>query len=231
MTWDIGRGGEGPADTEQNMNRTEEICIGGSKMKSRVRSYHRWSMVFLCLVALFGAAGPCWAQVVPYQFQPGTTIKAQEVNDNFSYLGTSLPRIKWGPTSSSVALTTDWQNLTSFTVTPPAAGNLLLIARATVDIHYNQDSPISPFVHVCISDTPNGGAGGDCGDVQFAVPAQGSAGSRLTVPITLVSPTPDLVAWTPVTYYLNGQISQALSEVTVTASGGFFAVFTAGILQ
>jgi hypothetical protein len=200
-------------------------------MKSGVRSYRDWSLVFLCLVALFVAAGPSWAQVVPYVFQPGTTIKAQEVNDNFSYLGTSLTKIKWGPNGGTATLNTGWQNLASLTVTPAAAGNFLLIARASVDISYNEDSLISPLVHVCISDTPNGGAGGDCGDVQFAGPAQGAAGSRLTVPVTLVSHTADVEPQTPVTYYLNASVSHALSEVTATANGGLFAVFVAGILQ
>ena len=200
-------------------------------MKGRVRRYHCWSMVFFLVIALVLAAGPSWAQLVPYVFQPGTTISAQEVNNNFSSLATSMTRIKWSPNGGTVALGTGWQNLGTITVTPPAAGNLLLIGRASVEISYNEDSPVSPLVHVCITDTSNGAGGGDCGDVLFVGPAQGAAGSRLTVPVTLISPTPDLTAQTPVTYYLTAQISQALSEVTVTANGGLSAVFAAGLLQ
>ncbi len=200
-------------------------------MKSRVRSYRCWTMVFFFVIALFVAAGSSWAQLVPYVFEPGTTIKAQEVNNNFSSLAFSLTRIKWAPNGGTVTLNTSWQNLGTITVTPPAAGNLLLIGRASVDIRYNQDSAISPFVHVCISDTSNGAGGGDCGDVQFAGPLQGFAGSRLTVPVTLISPTPDLVPQTPVTYYLTGKVDSSISEITVTVTGALTALFTAGLLQ
>jgi hypothetical protein len=219
------------AGTGRNKNQAGETRIGGGKMKSRVRSYRRWTTVFLCLVALFVAAGPSWAQFVPYVFQSGTTIKAQEVNDNFSYLGTSLTRIQWAPNGGTVTLNTNWQNLGTITVTPQAAGNLMLIGRASVEISYDQDSAIAPLAHVCISDTSNGAGGGDCGEVFFVGPPQGFAGSRLIVPVTLISPTPDLVAQEPVTYYLTAKVDSSVSEITVTATGGLLAFFAAGILH
>jgi hypothetical protein len=195
-----------------------------------MKSYRRWTVVSFFVIALLVVACPSWAQFVPYVFQPGTTIKAQEVNDNFSYLGTSLTRIKWAPNGGLVTLNTNWQNLGTITVTPQAAGNLMLIGRASVAISYDQDSAISPFVHVCITDTSNGAGGGDCGDIFFEGPPQGFAGSRLTVPVTLISPSPDVVPQTPVTYYLTARVDSSVSEITVTATGALSAFFTAGLL-
>jgi len=98
--------------------------------------------------------------------------------------------------------------------------------RGSVDISYNQDSAISPIVNVCITPTTNGNGGGDCNDVLFAASGQGS---RLIVPVTLVSPIGDLTPQIPVTYYLTARISHALSEVTATANGGLSAIFGIGI--
>jgi hypothetical protein len=184
-------------------------------------------------VIFFAGAAPVSADgLVPNTFQPGTTISSQQVNDNFSALANALPKIKWPGQSSPVTLSNSWQNVASITVTPPATGFYLLMARASVEMDFGQNSTqSSSMVNICITPTSNGSGGGDCTGVLLGGPCQGSAGCRIIVPVTLFSPTLSVTPNVPVTYYLTANGGASSAQVTSLASGTMMALFLTGWLQ
>ena len=153
-------------------------------------------VITILLVSVIFAFGSNFA--VPNTFTSGSTISASQMNANFQGLSQALPAYKNVMKSDSQALTSDYKNYTSITVTPPSDGNIIFFVTAGVQLVSSNGE--QGYVGVYITPTSDGAhiAGGADGYPLIADAAGGSVygGISFTYPVAGVT------AGTPVTYYI-----------------------------
>ncbi len=198
-------------------------------MKSIVKGHNLYFVTVASMAFLLTCAGAGWAPLVN-QFQPGTTIRAQEMNDNFSNVVAALPGIKDANSAGGpLLLTTSPQTVVSITLTPPADGTFLIFGSAQVSFHLQPgDGSLANFF---ISTTPNSDSGG-CGYAGFKDPGS-TGGPFLTLPVSMITSLGSVTKNVPVTYYMSasrGTVENQASTVTVVQAV-LYALFAPTYLQ
>jgi len=188
---------------------------------------------------LLGISAIVYAQnALPNTFSPGTTISSSKVNENFTVLAQSMPGMKTAMGSSSVTLSTEWQNVVSLTITPPMNGVLVLLGTASVSITQGSTAGGSSWSYssatFCM--TPTSGGGSPCSGARVTLDTVPSAlvhpyAPRLTVPSTMIGSV-GVVKNTPVTYYLTAaKESGSVGSIVIDTSSLTAIFLPAGYMQ
>jgi hypothetical protein len=205
-------------------------------------------LFLVVLLALGGVEHARAAGDLPYQFQAGTTIRAQEMNQNFSYLKNAMPGMQHRLQDGSVTLgpmvteggVNKGTDILYITVKPSLDGQILIFADVVIDIAlqspdgqgFNGDT--SGVANICVS-AASRSLQGKCTEVLFEASNVADA-RRLRVPVSLASPMyPGVTGGVNVTYYLTGCAAVAgdpSGRGSVTATRALLtALFVPGYLE
>lgn len=161
-------------------------------------------VIAIALAVFLLVEGPAYAQVtIPHFFSPGTTISSSQVNSNFSTLSNAMPAVKQRKGQIWLEVPTNNSVIQSITVTPPAAGFVIVMAVGGIEV---KSSSSTGFVCLDLSNAAK--------DVDGCIPMAGSVtGWRSYLPANFgdgINMSYSIVETFPVspgiehTYYLNG---------------------------
>lgn len=183
------------------------------------------------VILLLGNSVAVYAGFDMHTFSPGTTISSSQVNDNFTALAQAMPGMS-AAIGGSVTLSTQWQNLTSLTVTPPMDGMLLWFGTADVTIIGGSTCGGSCWyssLTICMTTVSSGGA--PCNGAVMMVGTPNPVGNddapTLRLPATIIGSGPVLKN-TPVTYYLTASKESGTVGSSVINGGSLTAIFFPG---
>jgi hypothetical protein len=231
-TWDNGTWGNWKCKRLPGFCQTNiaPLIFGRIKMRylKKARSTVGWILVVLIAISVKSAINACAEDIINFTFTPGTTISADQVNQNFKALNNAMPRTN-GAVGNNATLTSSYQNIAILTVTPSDSGTLLLLGNANVTLTQGSTAGGSGWgtsdATICITQTSGGGAPGHCDLVMLDAPSSLHGdpvppySPRLKVPVTIVGSAP-VTKGTPVTFYLTAaKDASSVGSSTISGSG------------
>lgn len=158
-------------------------------------------------------------------FSPNTTINSSQVNQNFTNLSNTVPKMKSVGTAANIVLNSQTQNLTSVTVTPPDDGMVLLLVSLDVTMSEggNEGGQSWGTISARLCITPMN----TCSALMLDMPPVTGVqpfSPRLMYPATFMAMAP-ATKGVAATYNLTGQKDYADPGGSIIVSGTLLAIF------